>query len=27
MSDHDNASLYIVRLSGGEVSSEIEKVN
>jgi 2,3-bisphosphoglycerate-dependent phosphoglycerate mutase len=27
MSDHDNASLYIVRLSGGEVSSRIEKVN
>jgi 2,3-bisphosphoglycerate-dependent phosphoglycerate mutase len=27
MSDHDNASLYILRISGGEVSSEIEKVN
>jgi 2,3-bisphosphoglycerate-dependent phosphoglycerate mutase len=27
MNDHDNASLYIVRLSGGEVSSKIEKVN
>jgi 2,3-bisphosphoglycerate-dependent phosphoglycerate mutase len=27
MNDHDNASLYIVRLSGGKVSSKIEKVN
>ena len=27
MNDHDNASLYIVRLSGGKISSKIEKVN
>jgi len=27
INDHDNASLYIVRLSGSEISSKIEKVN
>lgn len=27
MNDHDNASLYIVQLSGGKISSKIEKVN
>lgn len=27
MDDHDNASLYIVKLSDGKISSKIEKVN